>query len=177
MRYQGQRDIPLNDTGRGQAVHNGKTLQSILGKADGYAFLSSPLSRARETMEIVRQQMDLEPKSYQTDERLIEVSYGIFEGITQAEMKAANRELYYERKNNMWTFRPENGESHADILGRIDEWHSSLEPDGKYVVTAHGAVGRVVRHLLAGLTPNEVKKFAFPQDKVFLFENGTEQQF
>ena len=47
QRFQGQKDIPLNNTGREQARHNGKTLSGLLGKADGYEFISSPLSRAR----------------------------------------------------------------------------------------------------------------------------------
>ena len=116
QRYQGRIDVPLNQTGRDQARHNGKTLAGLLGKAEGFRFVSSPLSRSRVTMEIIREQMGLPPEDYLTDDRLIEVSYGDLEGTTQAEMKAQNRELYYERKQNMWTFRPANGESHADVV-------------------------------------------------------------
>ena len=175
MRYQGQKDIPLNQKGRSQAAFNGEKLAGILGQADGFQFVSSPLCRATETMEIVRGKMGLPESNYVTHHDLIEVSYGKFEGLTQAEIKAANRELYYERKNNMWTFRPEGGESHQDILERISNWHSKLDRDGKYVVTAHGAVGRVVRHLLAGIPKEVVCKFVFPQDKIFVFSGGEEE--
>ena len=177
MRYQGQRDIPLNDFGRGQARHNGKTLKRLLGTAEGFLFVSSPLGRARETMEIIRAEMELEPANYQIADPLKEISYGAFEGITQPELKAADRELYYERKNNMWTFRPENGESHEDVVGRVTDWLSTLEDGQQYVVTAHGAIGRVMRHILAGLAPKDVEKFPFPQDKVFRFNNGREETF
>lgn len=174
QRFQGQKDIPLNDTGRAQALHNGATLAGMLGDARGFQFISSPLQRARETMEIVRTRMELDPLAYQTDPRLTEVSYGNLEGVTQAEMKAQDRELYYYRKQNAWTFRPEGGESQMDVKHRVFEWYQSLEPDGKYIITAHGAIGRVVRHLLAGFSPDEVSRFAFPQDKVFRFEDGSE---
>ncbi len=177
LRFQGQRDIPLNDTGRGQALHNGKTLKSLLENPAPYTFVSSPLSRARETMEIVRRELGLDVDKYETEDRLIEVSYGNLEGITQPEMKAADRELYYYRKQNAWTFRPEGGESHEDVIGRVSDWINSLRADGQYIVTAHGAVGRVMRHLQAGLSSQEASKFVFPQDKVFLFENGAELQF
>ena len=90
-------------------------------------------------------------------------------------MKAANRELYYERKSNMWTFRPNNGESHEDVVFRVSAWLETLESDQRYIVTAHGAIGRVMRHILVGLPPEQVERFAFPQDKVFRFKNGTEE--
>lgn len=176
QRFQGQMDIPLNDTGRSQALHNGKTLSRLIGNAAGHQFISSPLQRARETMEIIRKEMGLEPLGYATEPRLIEVSYGNLEGTTQAEMKAQDRELYYYRKANAWTFRPEGGESQEDVTQRVFDWYQSLDPNGKYVITAHGAVGRVMRHLLAGLSPSDVSRFPFPQDKIFQFVSGTEEQ-
>ena len=175
FRYQGQQDIPLNEKGRSQAAHNGEKLARVLGKAEGFQFISSPLGRATETMEIIRGKMQLPARDYATDKRLIEVCYGEYEGVTQAEFKAKDRELYYERKNNMWTFRPKGGESHADIIGRISSWHNDLDPQGKYVVTAHGAVGRVTRHLLAGISVEEVARFVFPQDRIFVFSEQGEE--
>lgn len=175
LRFQGQKDIPLNDIGREQARHNGETLSNLLGKAEDYEFISSPLSRARETMEIIRKQMGLEIGAYAIDDLLIEISYGDFEGVTQPEIKARDRELYYYRKNNAWIFRPENGESQQDVLQRVSAWYQSLDAKKSYIVTAHGAIGRVMRHHLAGIPTDDVARFAFPQDKVFLFSKGTER--
>lgn len=175
QRYQGQRDIPLNETGREQAKQNGRKLAELLGAAKGYVFISSPLWRARETMEIIRGEMGLDPSTYEIDDRLIEVSYGDFEGSTQAEIKARDRETYYERKRNMWTFRPNNGESQADITGRISQWIGSLADDQNYVVTAHGAVGRVMRHIAAGVPEEQLSKYSFPQDQFFRFFEGREE--
>lgn len=175
LRFQGRIDIPLNETGRGQARGNGKRLAAALGQAEGFTFISSPLSRSRETMELIRTEMGLDPHDYRLDDRLIEMSYGALEGTTQAEFKAADRETYYARKANHWAFKPANGESHSDVLVRIKTWHSDLDPNGKYLVTAHGAVGRVVRHFLAGIDVKEVCKTTFPQDKVFRFEGGGEE--
>lgn len=177
QRFQGSLDIPLNDTGREQARQNGIKLKNALGTADGFSFIASPLSRARETMEIIRREMGLPVTEYVTDERLIETSYGNFEGRTQAEIKAENRELYYERKNNMWTFRPKGGESHADAVARVQDWYTSLEPRRKYLVAGHGAVGRVMRHVVLGLSPAEVSRFVFPQNEVFHFFEGREERF
>ncbi|MEM7215112.1 MAG: histidine phosphatase family protein [Pseudomonadota bacterium] len=174
-RFQGRRDIPLNDIGREQASNNGKKLAGLLGNANGFEFISSPLCRATETMEIIQRAMGVDTPNYEVDGRLTEVSYGTLEGTTQPELKQQNRELYYFRKQNAWSFRPENGESQEDVLSRIAEWHQSLDANRKYIVTAHGAVGRVMRHHVAGVPTDEVARYPFPQDKVFLFSDGTEQ--
>ena len=64
QRYQGQTDIPLNDKGRAQAARNGRTLISRLGPAAATLdYVASPLSRASETMAIVRREMGLAPAS------------------------------------------------------------------------------------------------------------------
>ncbi len=177
LRFQGQRDIPLNDKGRAQATANGETLSRHLGKAEDHTFISSPLGRTRNTMELVREAMGLEKSTYEMDDRLIEISYGDFEGTTQADLKERDRELYYYRKQNAWTFRPQNGESHVDTIPRIKDWYSSLEDGRKYIVTGHGAVGRVLRYILLDLQEMEAAKFAFPQNEVFRFENGVEKRF
>ena len=177
QRFQGRIDIPLNDTGRAQAKRNGKALAHLLGKAEAFEFISSPLGRSRETMEIIRAEMGLDPATYALDESLIEMSYGNLEGTTQAEMKAQDRDLYYQRKKNKWTFRPEGGENQEDVLVRIKDWHQTLNPNVKYVVAAHGAVGRVVRHLLGGISVEDAAHFVFPQDKVFKFHNNSEELF
>ena len=54
-RYQGQADVPMNETGRAQARRNGEALRRCYcRKSAHFSFVASPLLRARETMEIVR---------------------------------------------------------------------------------------------------------------------------
>ena len=64
-RMQGQKNSDLNDVGRAQADVHGRFL-SDLGIDAIYA---SPLERARQTVEIVRRHVDLEP---QFDARIME---------------------------------------------------------------------------------------------------------
>ena len=173
LRFQGRQDIPLNDLGRSQATRNGKRLAGILKDPATFQFISSPLGRARETMHLIRAELGLPAEGYQIDPRLIEVSYGDLEGTTQPELKAADRERYYYRKKNAWTFRPIGGESHEDVVGRITDWLADLNQD--CVVTAHGAIGRVLRYHLLGLAPMEAAKFPFPQDRICVLQDGKEE--
>ncbi|MFX8381729.1 histidine phosphatase family protein, partial [Acinetobacter baumannii] len=49
QRYQGQPDIPLNETGRAQAARHGEALRDLLkGEAATLDYVASPLLRARE---------------------------------------------------------------------------------------------------------------------------------
>ena len=57
-RLQGQHDIPLNALGRVQASRCGELLRDLFARdgrpAANYDYVSSPLGRARETMELMR---------------------------------------------------------------------------------------------------------------------------
>lgn len=173
LRFQGQKDIPLNAKGQAQADENGRKLGALIGAAPDIDFIASPLGRTRETMERVRTNMGLPPEDYQIEDRLIEISYGDLEGTTLEHLKANNNTLHRYRKANAWIFQPDGGESHAMVLDRVAQWYASLK--GDCVVAAHGAVGRVVRYHLLGLDPQEAARFAFPQDKICVLRKGEER--
>src|SRR5689334_21834654 len=90
-RLQGQRDIPLNARGRGQGIHCGEVLRDLFARDNidvaGLDFICSPPGRARETMELARNELGLSPKDYRIDERLTELTFGEWEGYTLAELR------------------------------------------------------------------------------------------
>ena len=73
-RLQGQRDVPLNATGRAQAKRNGEAIIRAFPDIADFDSVASPLGRTRETMEIARIAMGLEPGGYRTDNRLLEIT-------------------------------------------------------------------------------------------------------
>jgi probable phosphoglycerate mutase len=173
LRFQGQQDIPLNDTGRAQARANGARLAALIARPDDFDFVTSPLSRTRETMEIIRAEMGLDPRTYRIDDRLIEASYGTLEGTTLGEFKRTDPASHRRRKNTRWEFQPPEGESHAMVHARIRPWYETLERD--CIVVGHGVVGRVLRYHVLGLDPDLAAGFVFPQDRVFLWDGAGEK--
>lgn len=169
-RLQGQRDVPLNERGRRQARRNGEAIAAAIPDIAAFAFVASPLQRARETMEIARAAMGLDPKAYAVDERLLEITFGDWEGFTTAEIRAREPAGLAAREADKWRFSPPGGESYERLAGRIREWHAELGP--RTVVAAHGGVGRVLWIDLVGLTPDEAVAIDVPHDKVFVW-NGT----
>ena len=169
-RLQGQRDIPLNDKGRAQAKRNGEAVVAAMPEAKGFDFMASPLIRSRETMEIARLAMGLDPSAYHLDDRLREITFGEWEGFTTAELRTKHANLVAERERDKWRFLPPGGESYALLQERIEAWVATL--NRPTFAVSHGGVGRVIRTLLLGVDPRDAVAADFPQDRLLLIEGG-----
>jgi len=146
QRLQGHRDTALNARGRVQAAHCGGVLRDLLAcegrAAADCAYVSSPLKRARETMELVRAGLDLPAHAYAVDDRLIEIAFGDWEGLTLPEIEARAPNAIAEREHDKWGFTPPGGESYRDVTRRVGDWYATVTRDT--VVAAHGGVGRAL---------------------------------
>lgn len=89
LRFQGQRDTPLNDRGRAQARELAERVAAL--DPPLASLWSSDLSRARETAEIVGARIGLEPR---LDARLREGWRGEWEGFLFDEIAARDPERY-----------------------------------------------------------------------------------
>ena len=167
FRLQGQKDIPLNETGRGQATGNGKQLAEILGSETGlYDFVASPLSRTRETMERVRASMGLTPELYRTDDRLKELSFGDWEGRTLKEVGDISPVLLEQREQDKWAFVPpgDDAESYEILSWRVGAWLKDVV--GPTVCVAHGGVIRALFRIVGGASTHEAAELPIPQDNI-----------
>lgn len=175
-RLQGQKNIPLNETGRQQARDNGVRLRDLMGgRFEGYDFVSSPLDRARETMELARGTAGLPPLSYRLEERLKEICFGDWEGFTGREIKAINREKHRERQVMKWDFVPpgDQAESYEILSWRVGSWLKSL--DRPTVAVCHGGVIRCIFKLTGAVSRDDAAKIDIPQDRVLVYaENRLE---
>ena len=175
-RLQGARDIPLNDTGRGQARANGRTLASLADLEHPLAqfdWVSSPLGRTRETMELVRQAAGLEPGLYRTDPLLIELSFGDWEGQTLDEVAVHAPHLIEEREQGKWDFRPpgDRAESYAMLAERVDRFLATI--NGPTICVAHGGVVRALFNRIGKVAGDEAAMIDIPQDRVLKIKDGS----
>ncbi|MCQ8780717.1 histidine phosphatase family protein [Mangrovibrevibacter kandeliae] len=171
-RFQGQRDIPLNATGRAQARRNGAFLRQTLGDALGrFDFVASPLSRAAETMRLVRAELGLPETGYRSDERLVELHYGGWEGRTFVELRGLDAALMDRREADKWRFVPPGtgAESYEILALRIQPVLDALK--GPTVMVAHGGIARVLLLAYGGMTPQHAAHVGIPQDRVLRIEN------
>jgi broad specificity phosphatase PhoE len=112
IRIQGSRDTPLNDTGREQA----RALAEQVADERPAALYSSPLSRARETAEIVGRRVGLEPVF---DARLAESDRGRLEGMLWRDVALEDPEVYAAWRRAGGSFRFPGGESLGEQAERV----------------------------------------------------------
>lgn len=170
-RIQGHVDVPINALGRTQAARNGGVLCEILDDPADFDFVASPLLRARQTMEIIREQLRLAPLDYRTDDRLREISFGDWAGRTMAQLEQDHPEDFAIRLADTWNHVPPAGESFSQLMARVLAWLSEQESDA--VVVAHGGVSRCLRGHYLGLPFDEILHLDVPQDKVLMIDNGS----
>jgi probable phosphoglycerate mutase len=173
-RLQGRHDVPLNALGHAQAVRCGEILHDLFlrdgGKAEDLDYVSSPLIRARTTMEIMRSTLGLESTGYGVDTRLAEISFGEWEGLTYAEVLARDKDIALKREADKWGFLPPGGESYAQVTARISQWYATLERDT--VVAAHGGTARALIAHLALAPAQDATHRAIDQGVVYVFAGG-----
>jgi broad specificity phosphatase PhoE len=150
-------DVPLSDTGCGQAEALGRWLAALPPGERPTAALSSPFARALRTAEIATAKLDLHVSA---DERLRERDFGAFDGMTGGGI----REHYPEEAKRRdllgkFYYRPPGGESWADVALRV---RSVLATEGlrydceRLMIVAHQAVIMVFRYVLEELTEQEL---------------------
>lgn len=161
-RFQGQIDVPLNETGRQQGQQVAHCLQDV--KID-FA-MSSPLKRPRETAEFILHYHPHVPLD--CDNELREISHGTWEGRLEREIDAQ-----YPGELERWRTTPEQvqmpeGENLQQVWERaIAAWDGLVKralsqgngsPQTGLVV-AHDAINKVILCHVAGLGPDQFWSF------------------
>jgi probable phosphoglycerate mutase len=171
-RLQGQHDIPLNGRGRGQAANAGREARKHIAREGltDLRFVASPLTRTRDTMELARGAMGLDPKDYGLDDRLMELSFGRWEGLIWPEVKALDPLAAQAREGNKWLFQPPGGESYAMLSDRLRPWLATVTCDT--VVVSHGGVARVLMAMIGGVSTADAPLMDIHQGRVLIFQDG-----
>lgn len=170
-RLQGRQDVPLNARGRAQASHCGAVLRDLFARKsidpDRLDFVSSPLGRARQTMELARAAMGLAVDGYRLAAELTEISFGDWEGFTIAQMRARDPDGVAAREHDKWHFLPPGGESYEAVSARMHDWYASLTRDT--VATAHGGTARGLMAALGIAKPAAAPLIDIEQGVVYVF--------
>ena len=104
--------------------------------------VSSPLRRCVETAAL------LGALRVERDARLIEMSWGAWEGRLLSELRAELGEAMRENEARGWDFRPAGGETPREVLARVRSWLAEVAADGTptLAVTHRGVIRAVLAH-------------------------------
>jgi broad specificity phosphatase PhoE len=151
-RFRGRTDLPLDATGHAQA-------QAIAVRLHGEplaALYTSPLLRARQTVAPLAAKGSL---PVQTHQGLLDIDYGLFQGLSHAEAAAAYPELYA-----LWCSAPvqvrfPGGEALVDVQARLLAFMDELaarHPGETILVVGHQMVNKVLVCTLVGLDLDQI---------------------
>ena len=113
----GQLDVPLSDQGRQEARRLAERMRGI--RVD--RLISSPMQRALETAQTIA-----EGRPIEVDERLRELDYGRWEGLTHAEIQARDFDLWAAWEKDPAATHSPQGECGDDVAARAAELLRSL---------------------------------------------------
>jgi broad specificity phosphatase PhoE len=170
-RLQGMRDIPLNETGRSQAREVGGRLGALGVGGEHLPWHASPLVRAAETAQIIRDTLDHDEEDVMFDPRLQELSYGEWEGLTLAETRALDPEAITRREADKWNHVPPGGESYAMLTDRVAPVLLACQQPS--ILVSHGGILRVALALFGLELPDVACRIDVVQGKVLVIDpNG-----
>ena len=172
-RMQGHLDAPLTARGLAEARRDGAALRAAIAGHDPYHLVFSPLRRTRETATIIAEEVGPCVAGRRSDDRLKEVSWGAWDGLTFDQIKARDPEIWQARLRDRWNVAPPSGESYRMLYERVAEWFAGVADHPRLIVVSHGALGRVLRGVYLQLAPEEILALDEPQDALIRLGDGT----
>ena len=147
-RLQGRTDIPLNEDGRLMAEKAGEDYRDV----NFDICYCSPLSRARETAELVLKNRNV---PIIVDDRLVEMSFGVFEGTQNcySDPDCLMNVFFQEPQNYKGV---ENGETMEELFARTGEFLEEVVKPGlkegkDILIIGHGAMNSSIVCQIKGL--------------------------
>ena len=126
---------PLTDLGRAQAREAAETIKK--GRFAPRRIITSPYSRAHETGRIIASVLEL---PVEIEEGIYEREFGYLRGMSY---DAIHQDPSYNSAD-LWTWKPEGGESFEDLRRRIapiiDKLAARSDAEGELMVVSHGGV-------------------------------------
>ena len=146
-RWQGQADFPLTEVGRAQAHALAERWKADIAKFD--LVIASPLLRARETAEIIAQDMNVR---LEFDPIWMERDNGEYAGLTPTE---ARQKIPQPIFTTPFDFVGGKGEGDWELFLRAGQaLHGLLRREpARYLIVSHGGLLNQVMHAVLGVTP------------------------
>jgi broad specificity phosphatase PhoE len=167
-RFQGLKDSPLTKRGIEQADQMGMLLsREITGREGQFKGYVSPLGRAKETAARIAKMV---PLTFEEEPRLIEVSVGLWDGMTLYEIGAEYPDALNGSDAFNWFFRSPNGESFDQACKRISSWLSEVSTPT--IAISHGLTSRLLRGVYLGLSKREMLELPVAQSGFYRLRDG-----
>ncbi len=163
-RFQGRKNSAPTEDGRKQVERIGRRLALDIGRCgQEFAAVCSPLGRCIESAKIVSGCVEV---SWKLDDRLVEFTANDWDGALTREIQA---ELGVDSPQIYACLDSIGGEGFDSASERVRSWLDEIRTDTLCIT--HGAVGRIICDLYAGLGRPRVPE-PLSQDGYYVLQNG-----
>ncbi len=167
-RFRGRTDLPLDETGRAQA----RALAARLRDEPIRAIYSSPLTRAQQTVAPLAVALGLPVVAH---DGLLDIDYGDWQGLTHAEARSADPNLYHLWRTAPGRVRFPGGEGLDDVQARLlallDEL-TARYPAETVALVGHQIVNKVLICTLLGLDLDQIWRIGQDTAAINRFQLG-----
>ena len=170
-RFQGHQDSPLTRIGEWQAETVARFVKLLRLKPID-TLISSPLGRAHHSARIIAHELGHPVESIKVDDRLLEVAFGNWEGLTREEIAERHPDELKARQNDRWRHAPPGAESYADAAARVADWLAEQDEARTILAVTHAGICRVLRHVYGGMPEADAVARTIDHLDVHLLENG-----
>ncbi len=155
--YQGRLESVLSTLGERQA----RALGSRLAGHRLVAAYSSPLNRAKRTLELILDAQDTHPPATILREarELIEIDHGEWSGLTKQQVADRWSDLAEQWRTAPASVRMPGGESLLEVRQRALTWLANVRQEyteGEILVVTHGTVLRLLLAHFLEMTPDQI---------------------
>ncbi|MGC2079715.1 MAG: histidine phosphatase family protein [Xanthobacteraceae bacterium] len=110
------------------------------------------------------------PLNFEEEPRLIEVSVGLWDGMTLYEIGSEYPDALNGSDAFDWFFRSPNGESFDQACKRVSSWLSEVSTPA--IAISHGLTSRLLRGVYLGLSKRERLELPVPQSGFYRLHDG-----
>lgn len=170
-KWTGRTDVGLTEEGKNQARHAAVNLQDIeLHKA-----YTSELSRAQQTLDIIKQELRLSSLQATVSESLNERDYGVYEGMTTTEVIEEIGHDEFAKLRRRWDQHVPEGETLKEVYERVIPYYekhilTDLKNGKNVIIVAHGNTLRALIKYLDQVSDNEVDKLEINTAELHIYE-------
>lgn len=169
-KWTGWTDVPLSEKGRLEAKKAGQLLASY----EFHIAFSSDLTRARETLDIIKSEIGKTDLPTHSVQELRERHYGIFTGKVKWDIQQKVGEERFKQLRRGWSEPIPEGETLQDVHSRVvphfqSTIHAHITTGKNVLVVAHGNTIRALIKHLDQLSDEEIADVELATGEIIMY--------
>lgn len=170
-KWTGQVDVPLTEKGREEARKAARHLHDI----SLHGAYTSELSRAKQTLDEIKQALKYSGLSTENHQALNERDYGDYTGKNKWEVAKEMGEEEFIKLRRSWDYPVPNGESLKDVHARVLPYYEKriekdLKDGNNIIIAAHGNSLRALMKHLENVSDNKVHEIEIGTGELLVYE-------